>query len=470
MPISEERSWRLPAVTIAAGALLALLAILLAWWSKGLLKDTVRADCAARSSAIAQAVNRDLEIRVNRVRAALPRPAEVAAAHWLRAGKIERSDPADAAPPPAAFLAASAARNEQRVGELGEDGALAAATWVPDERTPERGVLVVWDLAAVEANLIRPRLVDDTQRYAALLVRKEQDPASIPFRVRAETALFPPLSAWRVAIGLRDPSAVRRNLRLQTALLGLLAGWLLVALAGSVLLYTRRERRRATELRAREQFLARAYHELQTPLALMRAAAESLQRGAVERPEDLSRCVDIVTREEERLTRTVRRLLRYLRLQSAAGAVGEPTPLRREVEGAIEDARPSFEAQGVRLELELDGLVEGFLAPGELVADTVRELLANARKYADGASRVRVDVRAVADGARIVVEDDGPGVGDDPELIFAPWERREEGPRAAGSGLGLALLREGWDAAGGAIRCEPVEGGGARFVVEVPAP
>jgi two-component system OmpR family sensor kinase len=235
------------------------------------------------------------------------------------------------------------------------------------------------------------------------------------------------------------------------------AAWLLLLLAASVVMWMRREAANARRLAAREQLLARAYHELQTPLMLLRAAAESLERGAVERPDELRRCMGIVAREEERLTRSIRRLLRWLRVEGG-GAEAPLAPLREEVEAAAREQEPALRERGVRLELALDGAASALRAPRDLVADVVRELLVNVEKHARGATRVRVALTPGPrrDTARIVVEDDGPGWGS----AAAP----------PASGFGLGLLREGLLLCDGELRLEPREGArGARAVVEVTA-
>jgi signal transduction histidine kinase len=70
----------------------------------------------------------------------------------------------------------------------------------------------------------------------------------------------------------------------------------------------------------------------------------------------------------------------------------------------------------------------------------------------------------------ICVEDRGPGVPPDQrERIFEPFYRlpgaRE---REGGVGLGLSLVKTIAERHGGHVRCEAREGGGARFVVELP--
>lgn len=447
----------LPAVVVGAGALLATLSILLAAWSKQLVKESLRYECTERAAGLALQADAALDRCLAALAQGAPRPATVAAVWRLGpSGEVVRRDPPGAPDPPPTLL--DAARQHQGEATLpisvrGTQEPLAGA-FVP-LREPRRGLLVEWDLAVVQRDLLRP-LLEQTARAerrfdAALVGPGEQAPPT----TRALMALEPPLDGWRVAVGFDDPEAVRSTLRMQTVLLFAVAAWLLLLLAGSVVLWMRREAAQTRRLAAREQLLARAYHELQTPLMLLRAAAESLDRGAIERPDELRRCMGIVAREEERLTRSIRRLLRWLRVEGG-GAEVSLAPLREEVEATAREQEPALRARGIRLELVLDGAAARLRVPRDLVADVVRELLVNVEKHARGATRVRVAVSAGPrrDTAVITVEDDGPG-----------WGSSGEPPA---SGFGLGLLREGLLLCDGLLRLEAREGArGARAVVEV---
>ncbi len=471
--------YTLPAVSAAAGALLAVLALALALWSKELVKDAMRAECAAHAAVIARELRGELELLLREV-ARGARPAEAAGVWWIGAdGAVVEASAAG--PSPSRLLESVAAYSGGQplaLSDVDPAGAPRAATFAPTawleaegllraRAARSRGVLVEWDLARLRASRAEPHLLDPAGRYAAALVEDEAAADALPFRARAQVALEPPLSGLRLAVGLQDAGGLRRNLRIQTTLLGSLVAWLLAVLGGSLYLFMRRERQRADDLVAREHFLTRAYHELQTPLALMRAAAETVGRGAADRPQDLARCVDILLREEERLTRTIRRLLRYLRLQSSDRQVGvrallgAAEPLGEAVEQAAQEARDALEAAGLELAVSIDPAVREEAAPGELVRDTVVELLANARKHAAGARRIEVTLAPRGGATVLAVADDGPGVSD-PARAFEAW--RGDGP---GSGLGLALLREGWATIDGRVTVAPSERG-ARLEVTIP--
>jgi signal transduction histidine kinase len=471
MASAPHSPWRLPALSIGAGFLLAILALLLTLGSKDLLKGARYDDCERHAGTVVYALHLEVQEVLRRVERG-ERPPEVAAVYAVDAdGRVLTSEPPDAPAPGAGVLAAVTRLGGPQRQAVGPG--FGAATWLPADSLSApppgaRGLLVRWDVDAVERRILAPLLAEADDDYAVVLLRGEDGrDQDLDFRVRARPA--PPFDGWRIGVGLRDHGVTRRTLRIQTLLLGLLTGWLLIVLTASVFLFARRSSRDEAERRARDQFLTRATHELQTPLALMRAAAETITRGAAERPQDVARCADIVLREEERLTRTVRRLLRYLR-HDGPGPEGPRTSLAEEVERTCADQRAALQAHGLELVVNLGGFPLQLQAPRDLVGDTLAELLANARKHAKEGSRVTVTLTLPRPGrARLEVLDDGPGLapGLDPERVFAPWTGRS-GDAQRGSGLGLALLREGLSQVGGAIRCERPGERGCRFVVELP--
>jgi len=116
---------------------------------------------------------------------------------------------------------------------------------------------------------------------------------------------------------------------------------------------------------------------------------------------------------------------------------------------------------------------------GDHLTRVVRNLVENAERHA--ASTVRLELGAVLTNGRgpqvqLVVSDDGPGVPrQHREHIFDRFIRlddarsRPDGDLCGGSGLGLAICREIVTAHGGRIWADEARGGGARFVVQIPA-
>ena len=109
--------------------------------------------------------------------------------------------------------------------------------------------------------------------------------------------------------------------------------------------------------------------------------------------------------------------------------------------------------------------------PGDerLLRRALRNLLENARRYGGAEVEAHVLDRG-ADGARVEIEDRGPGVPEAfRERIFEPFFRLPgHAEREGGVGLGLSLVRQIAERHGGRVHVEPRDGGGSRFVLSLP--
>src|SRR5919202_2616301 len=114
--------------------------------------------------------------------------------------------------------------------------------------------------------------------------------------------------------------------------------------------------------------------------------------------------------------------------------------------------------------------MEVHMRPGAF-RQVLLNLLDNAVKYGPVEQTVRGRVASVSGVVCVVVEDQGPGVkAGERESIWQPFQRgaaAREG--AGGSGIGLTVVKEILDEHAGSVWVEDAAGGGAAFVVELPA-
>lgn len=240
------------------------------------------------------------------------------------------------------------------------------------------------------------------------------------------------------------------------------------------------------EARAREadegsrRFLADAAHELRTPVAGMRAAAESLlHSGAVLTPEERQQLEALVVREAVRTGRLVDDLLAVARLDAGELKAGELDAAETARPRVHTDLREVATQELERLGLTHPALVRTLTGPGavavvdpEQVTGIVRNLVDNAGRAAGPTGSVEVTVHRLDDWACVDVLDSGPGVPEpDRERIFERLVRLDGGRAqpAGGSGLGLAIARGYARTHGGDVRClEPRAGSGALFRLALP--
>jgi signal transduction histidine kinase len=229
----------------------------------------------------------------------------------------------------------------------------------------------------------------------------------------------------------------------------------------------------ATELetaRGHERaFLLSVSHDLRTPLTSIRGYAEAITDGMMEDPVEQARAGSIIAAEARRLERLVADLLDLARLDAHQFSLNpRPVDARTVVYDAVAGFVPSARDWGLRLEV-----VRGDPAPldadPERLAQITANLVENALKYARSTVRVDVDRR---DGqVELRVDDDGPGIPvEDQDRVFQRLYTARDAPgRKVGTGIGLAIVHELAGAMGGDASCEPLDAGGTRFRVTIPA-
>jgi two-component system phosphate regulon sensor histidine kinase PhoR len=241
-------------------------------------------------------------------------------------------------------------------------------------------------------------------------------------------------------------------------------------LRGEVLLLLRdvTEARRAEA--TRRDFVANASHELRTPIAAIRAAAETLLSGAVDDPAAARGFTEIVARHAERLARLTQDLLDLSRIESRQLRLeAVPVDVSAIARQVVELLADSARAKGLALSAEIPAGAQ-VRADARALEQVLVNLVENGIKYtAEGGVTVRADL---ADGTwTVAVADTGPGIERHhlPRIFerfyrVDPGRSREQG----GTGLGLAIVKHLVIAMGGDV---DVESGstGTCFLVRLPA-
>ena len=221
--------------------------------------------------------------------------------------------------------------------------------------------------------------------------------------------------------------------------------------------------------RMKGTFLQALSHELRTPLTVIRGFALTLdQHGTRMSEAQRAVLVERLTAASERLERLLVDLLDVDRLTRGVVPVDRrPTNVGVLIDGVLAEV----DAHQHDVAVECDrGLLVPLDAPK--TERIVENLVRNAIKHTPVGTRVRVVVTGDEDGIVLTVDDDGPGVP--PELVERIFEPFEQGApsntdASPGTGIGLALVAKFAELHGGRARVESATGGGATFVVELPA-
>jgi two-component system, OmpR family, sensor kinase len=218
-------------------------------------------------------------------------------------------------------------------------------------------------------------------------------------------------------------------------------------------------------LARQRKFVADASHELRTPLTSILANLELLEAELAGEQRDMA---DSALRSSRRMRRLVGDLLLLARADAGRELPRGPVDLSAVAAEAAREAAALSTQHPLSLDLPGPVMVNG-------VADDLHRLagnlIENALIHTPAGTPVTVSVRRDGPNAVLEVADRGPGVPQAMrERVFERFARGDgdAAPRGS-SGLGLAIVRAVTDAHDGIVELSDAEGGGARFVVTLPA-
>lgn len=219
-----------------------------------------------------------------------------------------------------------------------------------------------------------------------------------------------------------------------------------------------------------EHFTQTLTHEMKSPLAAIRGAAELLDEEMPE--EQRRRFLENIRAESQRAERLISRLLELAVVESRSHLdATERVDLVAVVESAIEQARPT--AENGRVKVEFAEPAERPTVTGDrfILRAAVANLLENAMEFSPLDGVVKVTLEREADEVVLQIDDAGPGVPEyAKEKVFERfYSLRHHHSGRKGTGLGLNLVKEAADLHRGAITLMNRDGGGARATLRLPA-
>ncbi len=227
--------------------------------------------------------------------------------------------------------------------------------------------------------------------------------------------------------------------------------------------------------RERQELVNLVAHDLKNPLSSVLFASDMLMQGAC-KPERVPRYLQMI---HDSAGDAIGYIRNYLETQAEAASNGPPgeaatasSSLGETLDWLQERYELQLEARGMRL-LANAPAEPGRVAMSPLALRQVAEnLVTNAMKYAADGGELEIMLRPSAPGYwQLVAQDRGTGIPEYKQRdLFKPFHRLSETDPADGlsSGLGLSLARQIVANAGGQLWYEDREGGGARFIIELP--
>jgi PAS domain S-box-containing protein len=235
----------------------------------------------------------------------------------------------------------------------------------------------------------------------------------------------------------------------------------------------------ARSAQVKTDFVVNASHEMRTPIAALRMAAETLEGGAASDPVMLKRLLAVISGHVGRLEDLTHDLMDLSRLESPDLSVTtEPVPAADLAEELGQLFADACRQRALTLAFQFDPALEAMQTDRNLVLLILKNLIDNATKFADAGSTVRVVGRPItgdAGAARFEVIDQGLGIPlNQQDRVFERFYQidaaRSGGPPGVrrGTGLGLAIVKHAVRTLGGQVRVQSVWKQGTTMIVELP--
>lgn len=224
----------------------------------------------------------------------------------------------------------------------------------------------------------------------------------------------------------------------------------------------------------RRDFVANVSHELKTPITGIKGSVETLIDGAVQRPEDAARFLDIIAKQSERLNAIIDDLLDLSRIEQSEGDKAielTPSSLGPVLQAAVQACEVKAREKSIRLVLSCPADLSAAINP-PLLEQAVVNLVDNAVKYSDAGGSVWVEAGREERQTFVQVRDEGCGI--DAEHLPRLFERfyrvdKARSRRAGGTGLGLSIVKHIVQAHHGRVTVDSVPGQGSVFRILLPA-
>ncbi len=264
------------------------------------------------------------------------------------------------------------------------------------------------------------------------------------------------------------------TLSLEVMVLRLVLLWLMAVCCYGVQVLLERQRRaieearefavREGQLRSAGRLAAEFAHQIKNPLAIINNAVFSLQRALKDAKPETLKPVEIIREEVAHADQIITQVMGYAQLSE--GRV-EKLDVIEELDRAIAEVFPPAVITGINIHRDYDGPFPPLLMQRRHLADSLVNILQNAREALDGNGNVHIKAARRPDfSVEISIRDDGPGIGPDKlEKIFDAYYTTK--PR--GTGLGLSMVKHNVELYGGSVGVESGLGMGAGFVLLFPA-
>lgn len=255
----------------------------------------------------------------------------------------------------------------------------------------------------------------------------------------------------------------------------LAAAALLVMVVLGAVLGLRSAAREIAASQRQMELLGRVSHELRTPMTSIRMFVDTLRAARLD-PDRTRECLDLLSRESERLSRRIEEVLLWARMEAGARPYEqEPVAVDAIAEESLDAFRSRFIAdeRPPRVEVAIPDALPRVLGDRDALVEAVLNLLVNAHRHTVEPRRIVLAARL--DGRRLglSVSDNGPGIkradrGRIFEKFYQGATADDDVAPTRGAGLGLAIVRAIVRAHGGRVELASSADRGSTFTLWLP--
>ena len=340
------------------------------------------------------------------------------------------------------------------------------------------GIADLWKMASNDGRTIALYRTATITAVNQKLTEPLRSPGNAPPRVALKKQLLPDdartfgagarLPEWQIAMQVRESKSAGDVAKGQAAsylwigILAIATAVVLAAAGGRMI----RQQMKVARLKA--DLVAAVSHELKTPLASMKLLVESLLSNEQLDPARTRQYLEMVARENNRLSRLIDNFLTFSRMERNRYAFRFDRVRPEAVAGtAAESVRDRYP-----VELKCSGELPAIYADEGAMVTVLLNLLDNAFKYSGDDRKIELLVQTAGERVTFTVKDNGIGIADrDQKKIFRRFYQVDRGLTRQGGGVGLGLSIVDFIVKGhrGMVFVSSRPGAGSEFTVSVPA-
>jgi signal transduction histidine kinase len=308
------------------------------------------------------------------------------------------------------------------------------------------------------------RITDNSGLYVSGL----ENPREAGF-LKAPLGKF--FSGWNVEIHFGDVDIFEITAERQK-MIYIWAGLLAIAvMVAAGLLAARVVGKQIKTNKLKNDFIATVSHELKTPLASMRVLVDTLLEGSYRNQQQVTEYLELVSKENERLTGLIENFLTFSRMernkQAFAMARTSPAAIARD---AAEAVKTKFSRGQCSFKMNIPDDLPDVTADRDAMVTVLVNLLDNSYKYSYDEKRIELSVSSEDGSVCFCVSDNGTGMSRrSVKKIFKRFYQvdRSLARNAEGCGLGLSIAKFIVDAHKGSIIVSSKPGEGSIFTVRL---